>query len=159
VFGFFKKSKEVKIKSPIKGKIINLCEVEDEVFSSKIIGDGFAIKPVEGVVYSPVEGKVVQLFPTGHAIGIKTKEGLEILIHIGIDTVSMKGEGFTPYVKVDDKVNVGDKLISFDLELVRQKAKSDVVPVVITNMDVVSELKVDFKDSNVGDEVAYVKLK
>jgi len=83
-------------------------------------------------VYSPVDAKVVTLFPTNHAIGLETSDGNELLIHIGIDTVTMKGEGFKAFVKQGDQIKAGSKLIEFDLDLVRQKAKSDITPVVVT---------------------------
>lgn len=128
-----KKSKGDIIYSPVKGKIIPITEVPDETFATKILGDGIAIEPSEGIVYSPVEGTVVQVFRTGHAIGIKSEGGSEILIHVGIDTVNMKGEGFKTFVSKGEKVKIGDKLIEVDLDLVKQKAKSTITPVIITN--------------------------
>ncbi len=130
------------IASPVSGELLTLSQVPDETFASKLLGDGFAIRPSEGVIYSPVDGKIVQLFRTNHAIGITTSEGLEILIHVGIDTVKMNGEGFSAFVKKGDMVVRGQKLLEFDLELVRSKAKSDVTPVVITNMDKISGFKI-----------------
>ncbi|MED3929077.1 PTS glucose transporter subunit IIA, partial [Priestia megaterium] len=99
------KIKETTILSPISGDILPISEVPDPVFSQKMMGDGFAIEPTEGKVVSPVEGEVVQLFHTKHAIGLKTEAGTEILIHIGLETVEMKGEGFEAHVKQGDKVN------------------------------------------------------
>ncbi|KRQ86460.1 Glucose-specific phosphotransferase enzyme IIA component [Caloramator mitchellensis] len=160
MFGFFKRNTaEVEVKSLLKGKVVDLKSVPDEVFSSKMVGDGFAIEPYEDAVYSPVDGVVVQVFPTGHAIGIKTNEGLEILIHIGIDTVEMKGRGFTTYVKPGDVVKAGDRLISFDTELIRKEAKSTVIPVIITNMELVKDIKVSLGDAERGDNIAVIRLK
>ncbi len=133
--------------SPLKGRILNLDVVPDATFSQKVLGDGFAILPEEGIVYSPFDGKVVSLFPTNHAIGIETTDGIELLIHIGIDTVQMKGEGFKAFVKSGDTIRAGDKLIEFDLELVRQKAKSVLTPVIITNMDQFKELSIQMNQS------------
>ena len=127
---------------PLEGEVLALTSVPDQTFAEKILGDGYAIRPANGVVRSPAHAKVVQLFHTNHAIGLETKDGLELLIHIGIDTVSMKGEGFQSFVKVGDIVEAGDKLIEFDLELVRLKAKSDITPVIITNMDKVKSFHV-----------------
>ncbi len=95
MFKFLKKNKEIELISPMTGDIIPLEEVPDPVFSEKMMGDGIAIEPSEGKVLSPIDGKIATIFPTNHAIGLVNKEGLEILIHIGIDTVELKGEGFT----------------------------------------------------------------
>jgi glucose-specific phosphotransferase system IIA component len=137
---------EFNISSPMTGRVLSLTDVPDATFAQKILGDGIAIDPTSGVVTAPVKGEIVQLFHTNHAIGLKTEEGAEILIHIGIDTVKMKGEGFKAHVKVGDQVNMGDKLIDFDLELVKEKAKSNITPIVFTNMDMISKLT--FTDSN-----------
>jgi glucose-specific phosphotransferase system IIA component len=120
--------------SPIKGEILSLETVPDETFSQKVLGDGFAIRPQEGAVYAPFDGKVVTLFPTQHALGLETQNGLELLIHVGIDTVQMKGQGFKAFVKEGDSIKAGTKLLEFDLDLVRKNAKSDITPIVITNL-------------------------
>ncbi|KGX90340.1 PTS sugar transporter subunit IIA [Pontibacillus marinus] len=125
--------------SPLNGKILELSEVPDPVFSQKMMGDGLAIEPSEGKVVSPVEAEIVQLFPTKHAVGLKTDSGLEVLIHIGLETVSMEGEGFEGHVEVGDKVKQGDELITFDMDLVKEKAKSTITPVILTNGDDVVE--------------------
>ncbi|WP_202080504.1 PTS sugar transporter subunit IIA [Caldalkalibacillus salinus] len=127
--------------SPLTGTIVSLSEVPDPTFSQKMMGDGVAIMPSEGEVVSPVEGKIVQIFPTKHAIGIESKAGIEILIHIGIETVAMNGEGFKSFVKEGDKVKAGDRLIRFDLELVKEKANDTVTPVLITNGDQVESME------------------
>ncbi|MFB4166974.1 PTS glucose transporter subunit IIA [Virgibacillus sp. JSM 102003] len=130
---FKKESSNTKIYAPINGEIVSLEEVPDPVFSQKMMGDGIAIKPSEGQVYSPVEGEVVQIPETKHAIGLRTEDGIEILIHIGLETVSLEGKGFTINVSTGDKVSVGDSLMEFDLEYVRNNASSDISPIVITN--------------------------
>ncbi|OIJ10751.1 PTS glucose transporter subunit IIA [Anaerobacillus alkalilacustris] len=140
------KSKEVKIESekifaPLTGNLLSIDQVPDPVFSQKMMGDGIAIEPTEGLVVSPVEGEIVQVFPTKHAIGIKSLGGMEILIHIGLETVSMNGEGFTTYIKEGDKVKVGDRLVEFSLELVKEKASSIITPMVITNGEIVNEIR------------------
>ncbi|PLS16248.1 PTS glucose transporter subunit IIA [Bacillus sp. M6-12] len=121
--------------APLTGKAVQLEDVPDPVFSQKMMGDGIAIDPAEGVVVAPVTGEIVQIFPTKHAVGIKSKDGIEILIHIGLETVAMNGEGFEAHVSQGDTVKKGDKLISFDLDLIREKAKSTVTPIIITNGD------------------------
>lgn len=126
--------REILIGAPVTGRMMSLEEVPDETFAQKIIGEGFAIDPTEGVVRAPFDGKVVQVFRTGHAIGIVSNEGVEVLIHIGIDTVKMNGEGFKPLVSQGEEVRAGDALIEFDLELVRKNAKSTITPVVVTNV-------------------------
>ncbi|MDX5474155.1 MAG: PTS glucose transporter subunit IIA [Bacillaceae bacterium] len=157
---FFKKlfgrkeeaTKDGAIISPLTGKVVPLEEVPDPVFAQKMMGDGFAIEPTEGAVVSPVDGEIVQFFPTKHAIGIKTASGVEVLIHVGLETVSMNGEGFEGHVQVGDNVKVGTKLISFDLALIAEKAKSTVTPIIMTNGDVLETfVKVDATDAFAGD--------
>lgn len=130
------------LKTPVPGKIVDLAQVPDETFSQKILGDGFAVEPSQGIVTSPCDGEVMHIFPTGHAVALKSDRGLEILIHVGVDTVKMKGEGFKAFVQTGDKVRLGQKLIEFDLDLVRQKAKSTLTPVIVTNMDSVAQVQV-----------------
>ena len=117
----------------MKGEFLPLSKIPDSVFSSGTIGEGFAIRPQEGVVYSPFDGEVMQVFRTNHALGLVSEEGLEALIHIGIDTVKMNGQGFKAFVKPGDKVRKGQKLMEFDLNLVRELAKSEITPVILTN--------------------------
>ncbi|TGB02764.1 PTS sugar transporter subunit IIA [Halobacillus salinus] len=132
---FGKKETSSEVYSPVTGNKVALEGVPDPVFSQKMMGEGIAIDPTDGVVVSPVEGEVVQVFPTKHAVGLKTASDAEILIHIGLETVSMEGEGFEAFVSQGDKVKVGDKLITFDLDLVKEKAKSTVTPIIVTNSD------------------------
>lgn len=108
MFNFFKKSKSKgnEVKAPIKGNLIPLSEVSDDVFSQKMLGDGFAVKPTGQEVVAPVSGTITTLFPTKHAIGIKTAEGLEVLIHLGIDTVELKGEPFKLFAEQGDSVRL-----------------------------------------------------
>lgn len=137
-----KGSKTVTLKAPLKGEVVSIDQVPDATFSEKLLGDGVAIIPSEGILYSPVAGKVVQVFRTNHAVGLATEEGSEILIHVGLDTVKMNGEGFKAFVKNGDTIKAGDKLLEFDLKMIRSKAKSDVTPVVITNMDQVKGIQI-----------------
>nr|WP_273702717.1 PTS glucose transporter subunit IIA [Thermoanaerobacter sp. A7A] len=124
------------------------------MFSQKMVGDGVALEPKEGIVYSPVNGTIIQLFPTKHALGIKTEEGLEVLIHIGMDTVEMKGNGFESFVSEGEKVKIGDKLLKFDMELVK-KEHPLTSPIIITNMDIVDKI---VKESD-GEEAKAGKTK
>lgn len=162
---FFNKN-EVKIteqslSSFAKGKLLDLSEVPDPVFSQKMMGDGFAILPSEGKIVSPVTGEIIQVFPTKHAVGIKTESGVEVLIHIGLETVHMQGEGFEAHVQAGDVVSLGDTLVTFDLELVKEKASSVITPCVITNMDQVSELnfKISNKEVDYSEEIVIAKTK
>ncbi|MBB6450013.1 PTS system glucose-specific IIA component [Geomicrobium halophilum] len=130
---FKKTPSEEAIVAPISGKVVKLEEVPDPTFSEKMMGEGLAIEPTSGKVVSPVKGKIVQVFPTKHAVGIETEQGTELLIHIGLETVGMEGDGFEGHVEVNDKVGIGDPLVSFDLEKVQEKAASTVSPIVVTN--------------------------
>ncbi|WP_404996387.1 PTS glucose transporter subunit IIA [Caldifermentibacillus hisashii] len=144
-----------KIYAPITGNIIPLSEVPDPVFSEKMIGDGIAIIPSSGSIVSPVEGEVIQLYPTKHAIGIKSVEGIEILIHIGLNTVGLNGEGFETCIEVGKHVKLGDNLIHVDLKLLKEKNLDTVTLLVITN---ISEKKVKINSYasgtvNCGDQL------
>ena len=126
--------KEV-LASVIEGHVIPLSQVKDEAFSSGAMGKGVAVEPVNGKVVSPVNGEVTVLFPTHHAVGVKSDEGVEVLIHIGMDTVQLDGKGFTPHVKVGDKVTAGQLLIECDLDIIRDAGYSTVTPIIVTNSD------------------------
>lgn len=130
------------ILSLTNGEILELSEVPDEVFSSKLMGDGFAIKSNDGVICSPVDGTVEVIFPTKHAIIVKSSEGREILIHMGIETVKLEGKGFELFVEVGSEVKAGDKLANMDLEYIEANATSTITPVIITNLEGQEELKV-----------------
>ena len=119
---------------PIKGELIPITEVPDQVFAGKLMGDGFAIIPEEGLVVSPVNGKIINVFPTKHAIGIQSDGGREILIHIGIDTVNLKGEGFETLIHEGDTVEVGQSLLKVDLPYIEENATSTITPIVFTNL-------------------------
>lgn len=109
--------------SPMTGKLLSINEVPDQVFAEKMMGDGFAIEPTDGTVVSPVEGKITTVFPTKHAIGITSVTGREVLIHIGIDTVKLGGEGFTVYVEEGQSIHIGDKLVEFDVAYISKKTQ------------------------------------
>ncbi|MBS3681583.1 glucose-specific PTS transporter subunit IIBC [Ornithinibacillus massiliensis] len=120
--------------APIKGEIVPITEVPDQVFSGKMMGDGFAIKPVDGLVVSPVNGKVINAFPTKHALGILSEGGREVLIHFGLDTVNLKGEGFELLVEEGDTVQSGQPLLKVDLAYIEEHATSSITPIVFTNL-------------------------
>lgn len=141
MLNFFSNNRII-IKAPITGIAYKLKNVPDDVFAQKIIGDGVAIEPTDNILYSPVKGEIVQIFPTLHAVGIKTKEEIEILIHLGIDTVELKGEGFTSFIERGQKVNIGDKLLEVDWNYVKNKVPSIMTPIIIINMDKVDKIKI-----------------
>lgn len=120
---------------PINGRVIPLADVPDQAFSEKMMGDGFAIDPIGNMVVAPVDGKIETIFPTKHAIGLKTENGYEILIHVGLDTVKLNGEGFDVLVNAGDKVKKGQKLMSFDLDKIKREVPSVITPVVFTNLN------------------------
>lgn len=132
--------KMISVVSPLDGDIIELKEVDDEVFVSGVTGKGVAIVPTNNVVISPVEGTVSVLFPSKHAVGITTKDGVELLVHIGLNTVMLNGEGFTAFVKQGDKVVCGQKLLEFDKEFILSKGYSLQSPVLVTNADQFSDI-------------------
>lgn len=144
MFNLFKKkdSPSAWVHNPIRGRILALDTVPDPVFAGKMVGDGFAVEPLDGMVYAPVSGEVVQLFATKHAFGIRTKEGLEVLVHVGIDTVQLKGEGFTAHVATGDQVAQGQLMLTVDLEHLKAAGKSTVTPVIVTNMAEVLQMQV-----------------
>lgn len=119
--------------SPLDGELLPLSEVKDEVFSSGAMGEGVAIEPSQGVLHAPADGRVVMTFPTGHAIGMKTKDGAEILMHIGMDTVNLQGKGFETLVDKGDEVKAGDELVKFDIDEIHSAGYIVTTPIVVTN--------------------------
>ena len=129
-----KVSSKDKFVSPIEGKILPITDVPDEVFSQKMMGDGFAIEPKNGTVVSPVDGVITTVFPTKHAIGITAENGLELLIHFGIDTVNLKGEGLEALVEQDAKIKAGDPILKVDIDKIKDKVPSIITPIIFTNL-------------------------
>ncbi|WHY86884.1 PTS glucose transporter subunit IIA [Neobacillus novalis] len=133
-FNFFKKE-PVDFYTPVSGKIVPLEEVPDPVFSQKMMGDGLAVIPSAGNIVSPVNGTVILVAATKHAVGLRADDGTEILIHVGLETVALDGKGFNVAVKDGDKVSAGQLLIEVDLEYISTNAKSTITPIVITNSE------------------------
>lgn len=148
--GLFSKKKEAFV-CPMAGTLLTLENVPDEVFSKRMMGDGFAINPSEGKVYAPMSGEITVAFPTKHAIGMKTKEGMELLIHIGMDTVELNGEGFTSHIVAGKKVKQGDLLMEVDLEFVKNAGKPVITPVIFTAGE---QIVVDKADQSVRAQEA-----
>ncbi|WP_017548976.1 PTS sugar transporter subunit IIA [Salinicoccus carnicancri] len=158
---FGKKEKDVdktlEIKSPMNGSYVPLEDIPDPVFAEKMMGEGFGIDPSHGEVVAPVDGVIMQVFPTNHAIGIKTDNGVEVLIHIGLETVAMEGKGFEGFVSEGDRIEVGDKLVTFDIDLVKEEANSTISPVIITNSDELASFDIQSVSDTVKGETVVVR--
>ncbi|MEB7433696.1 PTS sugar transporter subunit IIA [Staphylococcus pasteuri] len=158
----FGKSKEVdkniQVYSPLSGECVKIEDIPDPVFAQKMMGEGFGINPTEGTVVSPIEGTVDNVFPTKHAIGLKAENGLELLVHIGLDTVQLDGEGFEVLVDSGDNVKVGDPIIKFDVEYIKNNAKSVISPVIITNSDQAASIHFDDVQAAVKGETKVIDV-
>ena len=149
--------KKVVISSPIKGETIKLEDIEDAAFATGVLGQGLAIKPTEGKVVAPVRGEITTLFPSLHAIGITSDEGVEILIHVGLDTVQLEGKGFKAHVKQGDKIVKGQELVTFDIDFIQESGYSIVTPVVVTNYnDYFQIAATESKSLELGDKAITV---
>ncbi|MDD7305847.1 MAG: PTS glucose transporter subunit IIA [Peptoniphilaceae bacterium] len=143
------KTSSLYIYSPVKGEVIDIEEVKDPIFSKKIMGDGFAVIPKDKEITAPVDGKVEFIAETKHGISLKTKEGLELFIHLGIDTVNLKGEGFRMKVKKGDVLKVGDPICQYDIDFIKNKGFDTTVVLVITSLGDFKNMKVDKTRNNV----------
>lgn len=151
---FKKKDTAVVLGAPMRGKCVSIKEVPDPTFGEEILGKGIAIIPADGHVYAPADGVISTVFPTGHAVGVTTPDGAELLIHIGLDTVELKGEPFEIKVESDQSVKKGDLLIVADLEKIRAAGKEIITPLVICNSDTYAKVETFVgKDVEPGDEV------
>lgn len=159
MFGFLKKS--YKLVAPIDGKVIDLSEVPDQVFAEKMAGDGIAIDTTGSTIVAPADGRISMIFKTNHAFGITLSNGAEILVHIGLDTVALDGEGFERIAQEGQDVKAGDTIIKIDREFIASKGYSLVTPVLITNpdifKDIVGSIGINVKAGN--DEVLTYKAK
>lgn len=131
----------IEIVAPISGEIVPIEDVPDVVFAEKIVGDGIAIKPTGNKMVAPCDGTIGKIFETNHAFSLESDTGIELFVHFGVDTVELKGEGFTRIASEGQQVKKGDTIIEFDLAVLEEKAKSVLTPVVISNMDEVKELQ------------------
>lgn len=135
-----KKDKDIVLLSPMEGESRSITEVNDPTFSERILGDGIAIIPKSGRVVAPINGRIAILFETKHAVSIVSEEGTEILIHIGLDTVNLRGEYFQSFVETNDLVKAGDLLLEFDLNKIKEAGYDLITPVVICNASTFSEI-------------------
>jgi len=140
MFGFLKR-KVREIKSPVDGQIIALESVDDEVFSQKMAGDGVAIIPVSNIFTAPIDGVVSKIFSTNHAFSIRSSKDLEVMVHIGLDTVALEGKGFERLVHEGDVVKSGDAIIRVDLQYIREHAKDIVTPIIISDDSDVKDIE------------------
>lgn len=143
---------KITVDSPLKGSIIPLSEVKDEVFSGEIVGKGAAVVPEKGEIHAPSEGEILSVFDTGHALGMRTRDGVELLIHIGLNTVELKGKYFQTHIKQGDFVKKGDLLISFDIEEIQKAGYDITTPVLVSNtadyLDILAK-----KEGKAGEEL------
>lgn len=135
MFEFFKNKNTDSLASPCSGKCIDITEVNDATFADKLMGDGVAITPSDNKICSVCNGTIAMIFPTKHAFGLTTKDGLEILIHIGVDTVNLNGEGFKCYKSVGDKVKVGETIIEFDAKYLSDKNLDMTTMIILTKTE------------------------
>ncbi len=153
LFGGKKEEDKKEIIAPVtNGELLEISEVPDEVFSSKMMGDGFSMKVTDGEIFSPVDGKIVTIFPTKHALTILSSHNREILIHLGVDTVNLKGEGFECFVSEGQEVKVGDKLVKMDVDFINENAKSSMPIVVFTNLEEGQSVKITKGDAKPKEE-------
>lgn len=155
MFGLKKKSEAPKrsklvVAAPLSGKLIDLSSVNDAVFSKKMMGEGFAIKPENGQVVAPVAGTAITVFPTGHAVGIRTKDNVDVLVHIGLDTVNLKGEGFKALIQEGDEVRIGQPIVDFDQDVIEKNGFETTTMVVFTER-FKRPIKVNPKQVKAGD--------
>ena len=137
-----KREKQV-IYSPVKGKIIPLSEIPDKVFSERILGDGCGVIASEGKIYSPVDGKITSIADSGHAYGIRSDDGHELLVHFGLETTSLKGRGFDAKVSVGAKVKRGDLIAEVDMEKLNENTLSPITPVLVLDLKEGEVLKIN----------------
>ena len=162
LFDIFKKKEKtiVTIYSPINGKVIELKEVPDEAFAQKMVGDGCAIEPDKGVICSPIDGQLMNIFPTNHAIIFETVDGLEMIVHFGIDTVKLDGKGFQK-LREPGPIKIGDEIVKYNLDEIKDNVPSTRSPIIINNMEKVEKIEVLSlgKIVKIGEPIMKVTLK
>lgn len=163
-FDFFRRAKKVTedeniltIYSPLAGEIIPIEDIPDEAFSQKLIGDGIGINPTGDTIYAPCDADDISIFETNHAVSFETADGLELIVHFGIDTVKLEGKGFERIAEDGSSVKKGDPLVKFDLEFMKENAKSVLTPVIISNMDEIKSMEKLSGKINPGDPILKIK--
>jgi len=155
MFGFLKR-KVREIKAPVDGEVVSLSCVNDEVFSQKLVGDGVAIKPMSNIFTAPIEGKVTKIFSTNHAYSIKSNKDLEVMVHIGLDTVELNGAGFDRLVKEGDHVTAGEPIIKVDMSVLQQ-AKDTITPIIISDGSDFKKIEKKLNIVKMGDTIMEVE--
>ncbi|PMD69840.1 PTS sugar transporter subunit IIA [Companilactobacillus nuruki] len=157
--GLFSRKKVDQFVAPASGKLIHLDKVSDPVFSQKLMGDGFAVAPDNDEIVAPIGGVIGTVFPTKHALMITSKNGLEIMLHLGIDTVELKGKPFETFVRENDVVKAGQKLATMNLKQVKDAGKDTAIMTIITNSDAVKSMD-EFTEKTIsaGDSALNVNV-
>lgn len=155
MFGFLKR-KVREINAPVDGQVVALESVDDEVFSQKMVGDGVAIIPMSNSFTAPIDGVVSKIFSTNHAYSIKSAKDLEVMVHIGLETVALEGKGFTRIANEGDKVKAGDVIIEADLAYIREHAKDVITPVIVLEESDVKEIDKKLNIVKGGDMIMEV---
>ena len=155
MFGFGKR-KIRDVYAPVDGQIVTLESVEDEVFSQKMVGDGVAVMPISNKFMAPIDGVVSKIFSTNHAYSIKSNKDLEVMVHIGLETVALDGEGFTRIANEGDEVKAGDVIIEVDLAYVKANAKDTITPIIITDESDFKEIIKEHEVVKAGDKIMEV---
>ena len=156
MFGFLKR-KTREVLSPVDGKVVEIESVDDEVFANKMVGDGVAVIPMSDIFCAPIDGKISKIFSTNHAYSIKSDKDLEVMVHIGLETVGLEGKGFERLANEGDEVKVGDPIIRVDLPYITEHAKDIVTPVIVSDESDVKEMEKMFKVVKCGDVIMEVK--
>lgn len=158
IFGGGKKDEGIQIGAPVAGKLVPLSEVSDPTFSDGILGQGAAVIPTDSQFFAPVDGTVTTIFPTGHAAAITSTDGVEVLIHIGLDTVKLNGKHFTIHAEEGQQVKKGDLLLEADLDRIKEEGYDIITPVIICNTDDFAEVAMaEAGDVQAGDVVLNLK--
>ena len=156
MFGLLKR-KVRDINAPVDGQIVKLESVNDEVFSQKMVGDGVAVIPISNKFTAPIDGVVSKIFSTNHAYSIKSWKDLEEMVHLGLETVALNGEGFTRVANEGDKVKVGDVIIEADLAYIKAHAKDIITPIIVLEESDVKEIEKKYTIVKAGDTIMEVK--
>lgn len=155
MFGFLKR-KVRDVYSPVDGQIVTLESVNDEVFSQKMVGDGVAVMPIGNTFTAPIDGVVSKIFSTNHAYSIKNDKDLEVMVHIGLETVALDGKGFTRIASEGDEVKAGDVIIEVDLAYINEHAKDTITPIIITDESDAKEVIKKYMIVKSGDKIMEV---
>ena len=156
MFGLFKR-KQREIYAPVDGQVVDIAEVDDEVFANKMVGDGVAVKPAGEIFCAPVSGVISKIFATNHAYSIKSDKDLEVMVHIGLETVALQGKGFERIAQEGAKVEAGDPVIKADLSYLSEHAKSTITPIVVTEGSDIREVEKKLRIVKQGDVIMEVQ--